>query len=209
MKRSITAFALMLALTTTGIYAVDESPLVGRMLEAISVFIVNGEVSDEADPVVAIVKAGVTGKHEITGYKKRGGGKPEYWTVTIIKLDSPNPQPPLPIPPGPPPSPQPTLQGFALEVFNQARGLPATDCRRLAANYDTVATMIAAGGIRDTQTANAKLTELNKQLALSPATWTTFAQWLGGKFNEQAQTLDATKKLLNETAQGLNAVGAR
>jgi hypothetical protein len=207
MKRFPLAFLAVLTLTSGFLFAVDE-PL-GQLVQAVKVWIVNGEVSEEADAVVAVVKAGVVGTHQITGYKAKGAGKAEHWTVTITKLDSPNPQPPLPIPPGPPPTPQPTLQGFALEVYTQARGLPMTDCRRLAANYETTATMIAAGGIRDTQTANAKITELNKTLSLSPALWGTFAQWLGGKFNEQAQTLEATKKLMAETATGLNAAGAK
>lgn len=205
MKRTSLAFLAVLTLSTSFLFAFDGP--VGQMLEAVKVWIVNSEVSDEADPVVAVVKAGVTGTHSIVGYKPKGGGKPEHWTITITKQDSPNPQPPDP--PLPPIPPSPTLQGFALEVYQQAKVLPATDCRRLAANYESVATMIAAGGIRDTTTANAKLTELNKTLALSPATWTTFAQWLGGRFNTDAQTLEASRKLMLETAQGLNAVGAK
>lgn len=207
MKRLSLAFVAVLLLTTGGLFAVDEVPVVGRAIATVKVWLIDGELAEDADPIVSVVQSGITGTHQIEGVKPKGGGPREYWTVTITKQDQPNPLPPLPVPPGP--TPQPTLQGFALEVYQQTKVLPATDCRRLAANYETIATMIAAGGIRDMPTANAKLTELNKALSLSPATWSSFSQWYLIQLNRDAQTLEATRKLFTETAQGLNAAGMR
>lgn len=121
---------------------------------------------------------------------------------------NPNPIPPGPNPgPNPVPPPGPAPVGFALEVAQRATGLPKADCIALATNYETVASVIAAGGITKLEDAVVKITELNKSLSLDKTKWAAFATWLGSQYNEKAQTLKEAQKLAEDTAVGLRYAG--
>lgn len=203
MKRTATTFAAVLLLTSSFLFAVDE-PALQRLVAAVRVWVVNGELAEDADPLVIAVQSGAVGTYQVEGLKPKGGGPREYWTITITKQgEPPAPQPPGP---GPEPQPKPQLTGLALQVWEQAKGLPPADCKRLADNYETVSSMIAAGGIRDLTSANAKLRELNRALNLPIVQWANFASWLDGKFNTDVQTITAAQKAISEVAQGLRAV---
>lgn len=142
---------------------------------------------------------------------RRAKAKPSTATVMIgggvIPAPVPAPVPPKPDPKPTPPTPAPSLTGFALEVYNAAKNLPAADCVKLADNYESVASQIAAGGIKSLPDAQKKLEAMNAALALDKPAWTPFAAWLGGQFAAKANTLPATAELMAETAKGLRAAG--
>ena len=95
----------------------------------------------------------------------------------IIKVEG-APVPPKPVPPGPLPSPV-RPEGVAGLVFDQAKTAQSPeDAKRLAANYETVSSMIAAGGIHTMEEAAKELFSLNKELKLDPAKWTNFSEWI-------------------------------
>lgn len=123
--------------------------------------------------------------------------KPVILRVQIGDVE-PGPKPE----PRPEPKPQP-LTGFAGEVQTKCAGLPLSDRLRLADNYDSVASQIAAGGIKTLEDANEKITSLNSVLKLDKAVWRSFGEWIGSQFEQRVNTLQAASQLMAETAEGL------
>ncbi len=150
---------------------------------------------------------------------KSGKGSYEYVEVvageqpTVISVviggDVPPPVPPKPPEPKPVDPVKPLPDGFAGEVASKALGLPKSDCIKLAENYQTVASMIAAGGITKLEDAVSEITKLNQGLNLDKTLWTTFAAWLGKQFDAKAQSLADARSMMRDTAIGLNYAGGK
>jgi hypothetical protein len=160
---------------------------------------------EEAKPIIDAANVG--SKTYLVRYTPFG--KPEETrTVTV----SGGVVPPKPVPPAPPipPKPNPVIPlptGFAGEVAVKAQGLPAKDCLALAENYQSVASMIAAGGILKLEDAIAEITRLNKALALDKPTWTPFAVWLATQFDAKAQGLPQARETMEQVVRGLEYAG--
>tara|TARA_B100000029_G_scaffold219422_1_gene217158 strand:+ start:102 stop:824 length:723 start_codon:yes stop_codon:yes gene_type:complete len=125
----------------------------------------------------------------------------------IIRVEG-QPVPPKPTPPGPGPSPV-RPEGVAGLIFDQAKkvGRPE-DALRLAENYVTVSSMIAAGGIKTMEEAQKELFSANKSLKLDPAHWTSFSEWLDKYSSETAppKSLVDMQRFMDEVAKGLEAL---
>jgi hypothetical protein len=134
------------------------------------------------------------------------GESPVTKTVVIGGDKPPVPVPPKPIPPDPV---KPLPDGFAGEVAKQASGKPKADCIKLADNYQAVASIIAAGGITRLEDAVNEINKLNQALNLDKPTWTPFANWIGGEFNNKAQDLASARAMLRDTSTGLNFAGGK
>ncbi len=134
-------------------------------------------------------------------------GKIKLLKVTVEDMVSPCPVPPLPPkPPVPiPPLPPSPLTGLARETFEQVKTMPKDQCKKLASNYESVASAIAAGGILTLADAEKKLFELNRGLALGRE-WSGFAQWSGSKL-DALKELKAVGLALDEIATGLRTAG--
>jgi hypothetical protein len=167
----------------------------------------SGEVV-EAPQIIAVANTLEKGSYELTGYPR--AGKITRLGVTITADGNPpNPAPTPPVIPPAPPAPvppKPTLTGFALEVYEHAKSLPPADCAKLATNYETVSSMIAAGGILTLDQAFNKLSTMNKSLTLSPDKWTSFSLWLGSQYDAKATSIKQAGLLMDETARGLKEV---
>jgi hypothetical protein len=135
-------------------------------------------------------------------------GKIKLLKVTVEDMVSPAPVPPLPPKPPVPPKPippKPDLTGLALETFEQVKAMPKDQCKKLASNYESVASAIAAGGILTLADAEKKLFELNRGLSLGRE-WSGFAQWSGSKL-DALKELKAVGLALDEIATGLRTAG--
>ncbi len=129
-----------------------------------------------------------------------------------VTVGTPEPVPP-PAPPTPP-KPVTPLTGFAEKVFNfvstknvvpGVRDYPAADCLRAANSFESVASMIAAGGIPNIETAKIELEKLNKALNLDPKVWAPFGKWAAVELEDK--TLKGVEATFREIAEGLHASG--
>lgn len=157
---------------------------------------------EEAKPIKDAVRKG-NGIYGVTGYPD---GKAPVTKQVIIAEVAP-PQPPNPIDPVTPVKPLP--DGFAGEVAKQAAGKPKVDCVKLAENYQTVASIIAAGGITKLEDAVVEIEKMNKALNLDKPTWTPFAEWIGREFTTKAKELSAARIMMRDASIGLNYAGGK
>lgn len=126
--------------------------------------------------------------------------------IIEIEGDSPEPIPPGPNPPEPDPEPD-DLSGLAKAVRDEARKSVRTDVAGKLANiFETVASMIAAGGlgsIRDVQ-----LT-LRTQLAdagVKQADWSKLRRMIDGHLEKHARDVKSAGVVFEEVVKGLRAV---
>lgn len=161
--------------------------------------VIDGEV---ASTIKAAAKSG-EGSYEFI--QAIEGETPKAIAV-VVGGNVPGPKPPEPKPVDPV---KPLPDGFAGEVASKALGLPKADCLKLADNYQTVASMIAAGGITKLEDAVSEITKLNQGLNLDKTLWTTFATWLGKQFDAKAQSLADARSMMRDTSTGLNYAGGK
>lgn len=148
-------------------------------------------------------------------------GPPGLYAVSVFNMEDPEEvlptnhyvtitprSGPTPVPPGPgpvPPSPVPLPEGFARDVYAQAVAVnDKANTARLAANYQMVLSMIAAGGLRDVGAVSQEITRLNKALSL-PQTWRPFGIWIGQEATKRSQTMVTTRTFFEHTVAGLEA----
>ena len=126
----------------------------------------------------------------------------------IRTLGTPKPPKPEPTPPGPGPSPD-RPDGVAGLIFDEAKkvGRPQ-DALRLAENYETVSSSIAAGGIKTMEEAQKELFGLNKELKLDPAHWTNFSEWVDNysKKTDPPTSLVAMQRFCDDMVVALKAL---
>ena len=123
----------------------------------------------------------------------------------IIKVEgAPVPPAPVPVPPGPV-----RPEGVAGLVFDAAKtaGAPK-DAARIAENYETVSSMIAAGGLHTMEEAAKELFSLNKLLELDPAKWTHFSEWIDNYSQVTAppKSLLDMQRFMDQVVKGLEAL---
>lgn len=189
---------------------VQEHHLVMVKLQAGEFVMINSQSLQPVDAVRAyggVVFTGPPGLYAVSVFNRNDEDQvlPRVSYVTITPA---GPQPgPQPVPPGPQPVPPPpdviVPEGFAGEVYMEAVKVgDKTNCARLSQNFQKIASMIAAGGIKDTLTAKNELQKLNKALGLSQ-TWKPFSNWIVQQGNKRAQTIITTRQYLEDVANGL------
>lgn len=194
---------------------VPEHHLVMVKLQAGEFVMINSQSLMPVDAVRAyggVVFTGPPGLYAVSVFNRNDEEQvlPIVHYVTITPAGpTPVPPGPTPVPPGPTPVPPPpdvpVPDGFAGEVYLEAIKVgDKVNCARLAQNFRKVASMIAAGGIKDPATAKNELFKLNQGLGRIPA-WKDFSVWAGQQANKRAQTITGTRQYLEETADGLEA----
>jgi hypothetical protein len=125
----------------------------------------------------------------------------------IIKVEG-APVPPAPVPPGPVPGPT-RPEGVAGLIFDQAKKVGDPESALLlAGNYETVSSMIAAGGLKTMEEAQKELFAMNKGLKLDAAKWTNFSEWMDSYSQKTAppKTLIDMQRFMDEVVRGLEAL---
>jgi len=120
-------------------------------------------------------------------------------TQHVIEIESP----PQPEPNPPRPDPDAPLTGFAAEVQRRARevNLDLQQAKRLGMNFDTVASMAAAGGFATVQAAMSKVAEYNARQW--PRSAAPLVSWLEAELPQRITTLDDLAQVFRHIAQGL------
>jgi len=156
-----------------------------------------------------IIVASIPGQYSVICAAWDGSALEQVlWVVTIEGV--------APVPPGPGPSPippdpvNPRPGGFAGDVYDEAiKAADPANAAKLAGNYRSVASQIAAGAAKTPAEAGAALAALNGALTYDRTPWRPFAQWLGGQLNERAKTIEGTETAFVAIADGLESAGAK
>ena len=135
----------------------------------------------------------------IVGYA--GGGIERARTDVVIEGD---PSPPTPVPPTPP-TPNPRPEGFAGEVYDRAKTIGrAADCVRMAGDFRTVGSAVAAGSYTPAQAVE-ELERLATARALPPQFWGEFGRWLAEQLTARVKDRGSAATTLQAVADGLDA----
>lgn len=135
-------------------------------------------------------------------------GKPRVRTeAKTCVIGTPQPVPP----PGPTPGPvNPRPDGFAGQVFDEARKVnDASGCVALAGVCDSLVSKIAAGAYANKTAQNVidDWAEMNKGKV--SAAWKPFGVWLVATLRTQVYSVDDAQGAMIAIAKGLNAAGGK
>lgn len=123
----------------------------------------------------------------------------DTWTITVKGDPEPDPGPK---PPNPKPDP---LSAVAKKVKELARPIPKARCSELADVFETVSSMIAAGGIKSTFAAMQEIQARTKEIELPDAS-RPLLEYLTEYFQVNVdKSLDKAEDSLLEVAKGLRA----
>lgn len=117
-------------------------------------------------------------------------------------------KPPAPIPPGPTPvPPKPDVTGFAKTIRDEVRkaGVSSEVANKIGENFRTVATQIAAGGIKTISEARRAVFDLNKSVDV-PVGLNGLKKTLDEFLEANATTIQGARNAFEIIAEGLSAV---